>query len=117
MSVTYSPTSRACVRALPSFRGAVVTARDLELHQSCEGVYDGAGPVGPYEPGSPCRCECHSAEGLPDWMRPQEGEALEEAMATERHIRELTAKLKRMVPVREPCRLIDFFPGNQPGDG
>jgi len=106
-TVTYKPTSGACVRAWPMYRGAPVRRDALDLHASCDGTYDGAGPVGPYEPGCPCMCECHTPEGLPDWMRPQEGAALEEAWATEMRIRSMTEHLERAHPVLGPGRLTD----------
>lgn len=107
MTVTYSPTSGICVKAWPMYRGAPVRRDALDLHASCGGLYDGIGPVGPYGPGCPCMCECHSPEGLPDWKKPQEGAALEEAWATERRIREVTAHLEQAHPVLGPGRLVD----------
>ena len=108
MTVTYWPTSGVCVRAFPNYRGAPVRRDALELHESCTGRYDGAGPVGPYEPGCPCMCECHTEEGLPDWKKPQEGAALEEALATEARIRAMTEHLERTHPVLGPGRLVDI---------
>lgn len=107
MSVTYSPASSVCVRAWPSYRGAPVRRDALDLHASCAGTYDGAGPCGPYEPGCSCMCECHTPAGLPDWKKPQEGEALEEALATEARIRAMTAHLEQAHPVLGPGRLSD----------
>ena len=107
MSVTYSPTSAICVKAWPGYRGAPVRRDALELHASCDGTYDGAGPCGPHEAGCPCMCECHTPEGLPDWKRPQEGQALEEARATEARIRALTGHLERTHPVLGPGRPAD----------
>ena len=107
VSVTYKPTSGICVRAFPAYRGAPVRRDALEFHASCTGLYDGIGPVGPYEPGCPCMCECHSPGGLPDWMRPQEGAALEEALATEARIQAMTRHLERAHPVLGPGRLAD----------
>ena len=109
MTVTYKPTSGACVRAFPSYRGAPVRRDALDLHASCDGTYDGIGPVGPYEPGCPCMCECHTPEGPPDWMRPQEGAALEEALATEARIRAMTEHLERAHRVLGPGSLPDVI--------
>ena len=107
MTVTYSPTSAACVRAWPGYRGAPVRRDAPELHASCAGLYDGAGPCGPYEIGCPCMCECHTPKGLPDWKKPQEGAALEDALATETRIQAMTEHLKRTHPVLGPGRLAD----------
>ena len=109
MGVTYKPTSNACCKPIPSFRGAVVRRDALELHDSCDGIYDGAGPVGPYKPGCACMCDCHTPGGLPGWMKPQQGEALEAALDTERRISELTEHLKRAHPILGPGRLADII--------
>ena len=107
MTVTYSPTSAVCVRAWPPYRGAPVRKDAPELHASCAGIYDGAGPCGPYDVDSPCMCECHTPEGLPDWKKPQEGAALQEALATEARIRAMTEHLEHAHPALGPGRLAD----------
>jgi len=104
VSVTYTPMSRQCCDARPSFRGAVV--RRGHLHGECDGIYRG-GPVGPYRDGDPCMCECHTPEGLPDWLRPQEGHALAAAIQAERHIGAITADLEERFPVLPSGRIAD----------
>lgn len=93
MAVTYKPTSRPCWNAVPSFRGSRVRPDAVELHASCDGIYRG-GPLGPYDTGCACHCECHGPEGLPDWKRPQTGQALEDAIALDRQIREDTESIR-----------------------
>lgn len=113
MSVTYTPTSGACVKAFPSYRGAPVRRDAPELHASCDGIYRGglADGEGRHFDGTPCCCECHSPGGLPDWMRPQEGAALEEALATEARIQAMTRHLEQAHPVLGPGRLADVVSG------
>ena len=110
MSVTYSPTSRACWSAAPPYRGAPVRRDAPDLHASCDGTFgstmsrdDGF----TYYPGWPCQCGCHAPEGLPGWRKPQEGQALEDALALERKIREDTERFRRAWPVLPAGRLID----------
>ena len=107
MSVTYQPTSRPCWDAQPPFRGSRVRPDALELHASCDGTYRG-GPLGPYRDGDPCQCECHTPAGLPGWMKPQEGEALEAAIALDARIRARTEELRRRHPVPGPGRLMEI---------
>ena len=102
--VTYSPHSEACFKALPSFRGAVITPAQEALHSQCQGLYDSP-PMGPVRTGDPCVCDCHSAEGLPDWKRAQAGAALEAAMATEARVAAAEARLKQAFPVLPAGRL------------
>jgi len=113
VTVTYAPTNHPCVEALPGYRGAPVRRDALDLHASCDGIYqgtltDGKGTV---FDGTPCCCACHTPGGLPDWMRPQEGAALREALATEARIRAITEHLERTHPVLGPGRLADVVSG------
>ena len=109
VTVTYKPTSRACWEAFPSYRGAPVRCGGPGLHASCDGTYRGSltNDQGTVFDGTPCCCECHAPEGLPDWMRPQEGAALEEALAAEARIQAMTRHLQQAHPVLGPGSLAD----------
>ena len=104
MAVTYAPHSKACCRATPSFRGAVVTPAQEALHSQCDGTYDSP-PMGPVLTGDPCVCDCHSAAGLPDWKRAQSGAALDAALATEARIDAMEERLRQAYPVLPAGRL------------
>lgn len=104
MAVTYAPHSDPCRKALPSFRGAVITPEQEALHGECDGVYKG-GPMGPVRTGDPCVCDCHSEAGLPEWKRAQAGAALEAALATEARIDALEDRLRQAYPVLPAGRL------------
>lgn len=96
--VTYAPHSKACCKALPSFRGAVVTPEQEALHSQCDGTYDSP-PMGPVRTGDPCVCDCHSPDGLPSWKRAQAGADLEAALATEARIAATEERLRQAYPV------------------
>lgn len=104
MAVTYAPHSKACLKAGPPFRGAVVTPEQEALHSQCDGTYDSP-PMGPVSTGDPCVCDCHSPSGLPDWKRAQSGAALDAALATEARIRDTEARLRQAYPVLPAGRL------------
>jgi hypothetical protein len=97
VTATYAPTNRPCIDALPNYRGAPVRRDAPELHASCDGTYRGTltDDKGTTFDGTPCCCACHTPEGLPDWMRPQEGTALDEALATEARIQAMTEKSRQ----------------------
>ena len=111
MTVTYAPTTRPCVDAHPSYRGAPVRHDAPDLHTSCDGIYRGTltDDKGNAFDGTPCCCACHTPEGLPGWMQPQEGEALEEALATEARIQAMTRHLEQAHPVLGPGLLVDVL--------
>ena len=71
MTVPYSVLSRPCAEALPTRKGTPVRADALGLHLSCDGRACLHAPLGPYKPGHPCMCECHTPQGLQDWRKPQ----------------------------------------------
>jgi hypothetical protein len=70
VTVAYRILSRPCIEALPARKGDPVRPDALTLHASCDGLACLRGPFGPYKPGDPCMCQCHTPEGLPDWRKP-----------------------------------------------
>ena len=68
--MTYAVLSRPCIEALPTRQGDPVRADAPALHASCDGTAHLIAPLGPYNPGDPCMCQCHTPEGLPGWRKP-----------------------------------------------
>jgi hypothetical protein len=66
----YSVLSRPCIEALPASKGDPVRPDAMDLHAACDGTACLHAPLGPYKPGDPCMCQCHTPEGLPDWRKP-----------------------------------------------
>ena len=70
MTAPFAVLSRPCIEALPTRRGDPVRTDALTLHATCDRLACLHGPLGPYQPGCPCMCQCRTPEGLPDWRKP-----------------------------------------------